>query len=555
MTRFLCSLALFVLITAPSVAAAGQSSTPRRDDFGDLIVLHLYGSYYEMGRQQARLLGPAMRRMYDYHVAKFRGEVVKRNSPARLLDWAAWWMTWIGPLYEESGFYEEMNGIADELGVSRADVLRAVAATSFGSTVFAATRGATADGDAIIGRGVDWSDGNGVMRPVVMHVHPSNGDRAYVLAGWPMIGAPAIGINDAGFALSFNFFITDETIGIPPQMRDRRALQTATTVEEGIRAFTGVRKRAMPTFMVMADSGDDIGMVECTPSACAVFRPQPPDADWLAQSNHARTPPMIPLDRYRSPDSFARRAAMEAAVRPHLGRITPAVAADIMRDRSNTPYVNDPCVANLYVLNAAVIQPRTKTLWHATSMQPLAPFGELLPFSVAADPGASEVLAADPRWGSDAMRREAEVIAEARSAVSAYDQGDLSGAQVVWDRQAARAEALLNPDRLAYARAVARLRQGQREQADTLLSSIDLDRAPFEIASTALLLRGILAGERGDAEAERRLFATAARHVERYPEFTDDYTAVVRRHIADGVAGRRVDIDFDRLPDLQYVPR
>jgi predicted choloylglycine hydrolase len=135
------------------------------------------------------------------------------------------------------------------------------------------------------------------MRPVVMHFHPNNGDLAYIIGGWPLIGAPAIGINAAGLALSFNFFVVDETIRLPPQMRDRRALQTATTVEEGLRVFTNVRRRAMPTFMVMADATGDIAMIECTPSVYAVFRPE---GDWFAQANHARTLTVIDFKTAKS---------------------------------------------------------------------------------------------------------------------------------------------------------------------------------------------------------------------------------------------------------------
>lgn len=541
-------------VAGPQTSAAAGHGEPRREDMGDLIVLHLYGSYYEMGRQQAHLLGPVARRMFDYHLDKFRREVAKSDSPARLLDRLAWLMTWLGPLYEESGFYEEMNGIADGLGVPRSDVLRAAAATSFGSTVFAATRSATVSGKPVIGRGVDWSDGNGVMRPVVMHFHPDNGDHAYVMAGWPMIGAPAVGINDTGFALSFNFFLTDETLGVPPQMRDRRALQTATTVADGIEVFTGVRKRAMPTFMVMADPTGDIAMLECTPSNCEVFRPQPPESDWFAQSNHARSQTMIPLDRYRSPDSFLRRAAMEAAVRPHLGRITPVLASQIMRDRSNTAYCNDPSVANLFVLNAAVVEPSSKTLWHAISMQPLAPFGELRPFSVATDTEPTSVLPADPRWGSAAMQHEAAVIAEARWAVLAYGSGNVAGAGTVWDRQAERQESLLNPWRLAYARALVRLHGKQFAQAEALLAGIDLQQAPFEIGSTAILIRAALAQRGGDDSAARALFSAGLRYMDAQPEITDSFSSAIRQQMELGAAGRSVAIDARQLPDLQYVP-
>src|SRR4030042_494246 len=192
----------------------------------------------------------------------------------------------IGPLYEESGCHDELGGIADGLGVTRRDLMRAVFTLTAGSTVFAATRSATADGRALIGRNVDWNDGGG----------------------------------------------------------RRRALQRAASVEEGIRIFEETRLRGISTFMVMADAAGEIAMVECTPDACAVFRPE---GDWFGQANHARTEAMIPHDGDRSPDSFERRAGMESAGQPHLGRLTPEVAAQILRDRANGRYANASTVANL----------------------------------------------------------------------------------------------------------------------------------------------------------------------------------------------------------------
>jgi hypothetical protein len=538
---------------AAPAAQAATTGTPRREERGDLIVLYLYGSYYDMGRQQAQLLGPVAQRMYAYHLDKYRRGLAAGGLGLRVQDFGMRLLTWVGPWYEQSGFFDEMNGIADGLGVPRADLLRAVVATAFGSTVFAATRSATQDGGAIIGRNVDWDDGDGTMRPVVMHFHPNNGDLAYIMGGWPLIGAPAIGMNEAGLALSFNFFVADEVVGVPPQMRDRRALQTAKTVDEGLRVFTAAYKRAMPTFMVMADANGDIAMIECTPSAYAIFRP-PPDQNWFAQANHARTRAMIPFDRYRSPDSFERRAAMEAAVRPHLGAITPAVAAQILRDRSNSNYVNDNTVANLSVLNAAVLQPGTKTLWHSTTMQPQAPFGEMVPFSVAADVSAVPPLPAAPGLGGAAMQREAAVVAEARWAVRAYQAGDVAGAGAVWDGIAARQEPLLHPDRLAYARALVRLRQGKLDEADALLATVDAARAPFEVRATALALRAAIAAHRGRRDRATEYAAQARVYLDAHPEYTDGYTQALREAVGSGAVQPLTDKVLLDLPDLQRVP-
>ncbi len=545
------ALALLLLGSATVVNAQTSAGVPRREDRGDLIVLHLYGSYYDMGRQQAQLLGPVARRMYEYHHAKYVRSLRDADLRMKLMDWGVGLLTRLGPLYEESGFFEEMNGIADGLGVARGDLLRAVMATSFGSTVFAATRSATADGGAIIGRNVDWDDGDGTMRPVVMHFHPNNGDLAYIMAGWPLIGAPAIGINAAGLALSFNFFIVDEIIGFPGQMRDRRALQTATTVEEGLRVFTNVRRRMMPTFMVMADAGGDIAMIECTPSAYAIFRP---DGDWFAQANHARTPAMIPFDRYRSPDSFSRRAAMEAAVRPHLGAITPALAAQIVRDRANSPYVNDSTVANPYVLNSAVIQPRSKTLWHSTTMQPEAPMGEMVPFSVGTDVSDTPALPADPRLSTPAMQHERAVVEDMRRATRLYNGGDVTAAEQIWDGIASRGEGSVNPARLTFGRAAARLRLNQLPEADALLATIDAADAPFDVALATYGFRALIADRSNRRGEALELYRHARAYADTHPEYTDMFSARARAAIDAGLAAPQVNRPIPDPPNLEYVP-
>ena len=549
-------LPTLLILLASSLVACGHHEPPpsaaRREDFGDLIVLHLYGSYYDMGRQQVELLGAVARQVYDYHRERYRTMIRWGDFGLRLTDWGASLLPMAGPLYEDSGFFDEANGMADALDVSRGDLFRAITAASFGSTVFAATRSATADGRALIGRNVDWGDANGILRPVVMHYHPNNGDLDYIMAGWPLIGAPAVGINSAGFALSFNFFVTEEIFGIPPEMRDRRALQTARTVEEGLQVFTSVRKRGMPTFMVMADAAGDIAMIECTPSACAIFRPE---GDWFAQANSARTAEMIPLDRYRSPDSFARRAAMEAAVRPHVGRLTPTLAAEIIRDRSNSRWVNDPTVANLYVLNAAVIHPATKTLWHATSMQPEAPFGELVPFSAAPDLPPAAPIARDPRFGTPEIQREIAVVEEARWAVRRYADGDFSSAGAVWDNFAARGEPLLHPDRLAYVRGVVRWKEGKLDAADRLFATLDTNRAPFEVRASGAVGRAVIADQQGRRDDAIVWYRVAQSYLDGSPQYTDDYTQTLRRIAAAGLQEPQTADALADAPDLQYVPQ
>ncbi len=526
-----------------------------REDRGDLIVLHLRGSYREMGRQQVELLGPLAQEVYEVQRADWYGLIKDLGFAGKLADlilprfWTSLWFR-----FEKSGYYEEMNGMADALRVSRADGWRGVVgALGSGSTVFLATRSATPDGQAIVGRNVDWPDRYGCRRPVVSHYHPTNGDLAHVIATWPILGFPIVGLNEAGLALSMNFFAADEILGLGrSQWPWRRALQQATSVEDGIRTFTETRNRGLAGFAAMADANGEIAIVECTPTECAVFRP---DGDWFAQSNHALTEKMIPHDRGRNLDTFSRRVAMEDAVRPHLGKITPEIAARIIRDRSNSSYVNDSTVANTGVINSVVVHPASNILWHSTTKQPLAPFGEMVPFSVSVDVSNTPTLPADPRLGTPVMKHEAALIGELRRAVRLFDQGKAEEAGAIWDRLAENPEPILEPSRLTWARARVRWTVGRSEDADELLAGLDTDGVIFEVRGHGLVVRALIAdraGRRGDAI---RLYRRAQAYLDAHPDYNHQFIeAPLRAIVSAGLKAPQVKGSMPKMPDLQKVP-
>jgi hypothetical protein len=339
----------------------------------------------------------------------------------------------------------------------------------------------------------------------VVHYRPTNGDLEYLFAGWPLVGLPTVGVNEAGFALSFNYFETDPQVGLAmPQWPHRRALQTARTVEDGIRLFVEARERGISSFMVMADASGAIAMVECSTKSCAVYRPE---ENWFGQANHARTPEMIPFDRYRSPDSFDRRSGMENAVRPWLGRLTPEVATEILRDRSTHPWPNASNVANLAVLNAAVVHPASRTLWHSTTMQPHAPFGAYLGLSLGKDAPPPRTLPASPLLVSDAMAREREAVAAARHALHAFLEGRYAEAAVGFEALLRATPPVLDPARLAIGVALARFANGETVAARSALTPSLDESAPIDVRISALLLAARCAdllGGRDDALAGYR---------------------------------------------------
>lgn len=542
MRRTRCLLGLLVagVVLATGAGATGASQ-PSRRDAGDLIVLEVSGSYEAMGRQQAELLGEDLRRVYTLQKADHDRAVAHGGVSATLLDvagiplWAA-----VGGAFDDSSLHDELAGMAAGLGVSRSDLMRALLSLGGGSTVFAATRGATADGAALIGRNVDWDDGLGARRPLLVHYRPDNGDLEHLFAGWPLVGVPTVGVNAAGFALSLNYFETDPQVGmLLPQWPHRRALQKARSVAEGIEIFEQARERGISAFMVMADAAGEIAMIECTPKRCAVFHP---GDDWFAQSNHARTPEMIPFDRYRSPDSFDRLAGMEAAVRRHAGGITPEAAAEILRDRSTHPWPNASNVANLYVLNAAIVHPASRTLWHATSMEPFAPFGAYEGFSLA--PGVAPAkIAASPFSGSAPQARERASIDRARRALHAAAEDRAAEAVPLFDAILAESPLVLDPARIALGAGWARLAAGDATGAQAVLARARAAAVADDVRIDALSLSALAADRLGRRDEAAALHAATLALIEAHPEWN-----VYGAHAELARRGARAAIPADTKP-------
>jgi len=515
MRRLLAVFVVLFVILASSIASAEE---PRREDIGDLIVLHLYGSYREMGRQQAELLGPVLRDVYESQLSDYKDLVADAGLGGWLFN-SLYLPPYnaLAPITDDSGLYEEMAGIASGLGVPSRNVMRALLSLSAGSTVFVATRTATADGQALIGRNVDWNDGFGRRRPVVAFYHPDGDDLDYIFVGWPLVGLPTVGVNEAGLAISFNFFITDPEVSLFfPSWPHRRALQKAKTVNEAIEIIANARRRGIAAFLALADASGDIALVECTPHKYAVFRP---DADWFAHANHARTPEMTPYDNYRHPDSFERRARMENAVQPHVGQLTPERAVEILRNRAGEPFANASTVANLSVLNPAIVHPVSRTLWHSTKMQPHAPFGSFVPFTLGAGVDlptfpASEALT------KGSLEQESKEIQAVRRVFEIQRAKKFEEAREAWDALLATQLSTLDVRRLALASALTRDELGDNEGAFKVLEQAANEAAHFDTRATALVSRGILLDRLGRREEAIQQYGAALKHFATRPEFT-----------------------------------
>jgi hypothetical protein len=307
-------------------------------------------------------------------------------------------------------------------------------------------------------------------------------------------------------------------------------LQKATNVAEAVRIIRESPNRGIAGFVSLADAEGEIALLECTPAACERV---PADGDWFAQSNHARTERMIRHDRGRSLDSFTRRPAMEAAVGARLGRITPEAATDILRDRSNSPYVNESVVANASAFHSVVMHPASRSLWHSTARQPQAPFGELAGFTAVPDDAPPPALPADERFRSPEMEQEREVIQEVRRAMQLFDEGHVMEALAVWEGLAD--EPLLEPRRTRWACARAKWTLGELREALTLLDELDGDETPFDLRANALTARAQLLDRLGRREEALAAYRTALACLDANPQYNDGLIAPLRGRIAAGL--------------------
>jgi hypothetical protein len=512
-----CTLGMLLAAALP--AASAGAAEPRRIDHGDLIVLEVHGSYHEMGRQLGELLGEDGQRVLELNL-----EFYRRSQPGGAGAWffdrivlplAARFMS------DDTSVMDEASGYAEAMGVSRTDFLRSQigAGTAAGSTVLAATRSATADGNALLVRNVDWIDFGGLLKPTVIHYHPDNGDQEYLSAGWPLLQIPTVGVNASGLAFSLNYFATEPQM--EPTSRSypyRRVLQQAKTVDEAIALFQSDFPIVIAGFGVVADAAGDIALVECTTTRCAVFRPE---QDWFAHSNHARTESMQDVDHFRGPDSLDRRRLMEAAFAPHQGRLDPARGAEILRNREGHAFPNASVVGNLFALNAAVLEPARRVLWHSDLIEPYAPFGSYVPIAIDGHGEGLQPLPDSAFLKTEAYRAEAQAIAAVRAAVNAQlVAGDLQRANQLWAEIFADPPQQLDVSLLALGWAYSLLQEERFAECATVLDSHVAPAASREARVSAALLRGACADGLGERDRAIASYDQANALMEEVPDYS-----------------------------------
>lgn len=413
-------------VPVPTIAAADltqflpvnwQSVAPHREDRGNIKVVWLRGTPYEMGYQHGQLL-------HD-EIASIGSTVI---TAARLAGKGLA----LGRLASKRTYpalIEECRGLVDatqDLGmtmdaclvVAYADVFQEILGYTLpqelfwdGCNQFVAANNATVDGRLYHGSSVD-NDKKPVPYVInnsVLFVRQPNQGLPHVFVGYPAAIWPNSGMNVAGITLGLDTAHPDTPDELSLQGRSNvqimaKILETATSFDQA-RAIMETQPRVRANLIMITDGKSrQAGVFEFTGKSLGVRSLQ--ENGVLYVTNHFVLPEMyekqpLPID----PSSESRFERFKQLMEPdqrssYYGQFQPEVMAKILRDRVN-PYTQQASPSELFdddaspggngALRQAIYDPERLKLWIAAGQPPVPenPFvcfslGELLQFPNAA---------------------------------------------------------------------------------------------------------------------------------------------------------------------------
>jgi hypothetical protein len=384
---------------------------------GNLKILRLKGTYYEMGRQHATFLRDQL----------LIGVDTLENDPT---------LSMLEPLAEALGFIDEAmvqsypsmldecQGMADVLGDEGWTMGRCIALAygevilelmtmpSSSCTQFAAKGAATGGGELLHGRNLDWDMIPYLLEHPVVIVRAPEGRIPYVVVGFPGNVAPYNGINAAGLAIASNENSTkddkDRTGRSSVQMQ-AEILATATSLAEA-RAFIEAQDRMTSENLLVSDGANRTAAVfELTANNMAVTEIGQSGVVYI--TNHFVHEDMVPLGTNVSDDASTKSRFMRVkqllepghADSVH-GSLDIAAAVSVLRDRYNPikdttaaedAFDNEGTIANNGCIYSMVFAPERRMFWLATGDLPI-PANTFVGFSVDELLGLGEAAIPDP---------------------------------------------------------------------------------------------------------------------------------------------------------------
>lgn len=371
----LCFLALMLLLprgaaqaAKPSVDVAlhGKLFTIGTGD-NRLSVLYLRGTPYEMGYAHGKLCAKEVR-YFVTHVEPIM-LLGMGCSPTRV---DSIWKLYAKHLRPE--YLQELKGLADGSGVSLRDIERLSAIpdiSQWSCSFFAADGKATAHGDLIQIRALDYTTNAGIQKyPALIVCYPDHGV-PFVNVGWLGFCGMVTGMNADGIAMSEIGDDWDKQTnnfdGRPLTYVMRDAVQFGTTLEEAIHQVRDYPRTLSILYCLSSGKTGQMVALQTSHDKCYIYSP--------SNLPFPTQPGMVYMSMGMDSDWNAK---LGKALLQDYGKLTVPMAEQIMHELKTGS------------LHAVVFKPATGDLWvaNATERQMAydRPFLHFNLFKALADP-------------------------------------------------------------------------------------------------------------------------------------------------------------------------
>lgn len=351
--RWLSLAALTGLILLAIGCPADDDDSAAKEPFdasleyrGDIAILRVGGTHYEMGHQHGTLL----------HDKLIEGGEWVEGSEFALLETFAINTGLIDEAMANSypEVLDECQGMVDAMDSSIWSMDRCLLLAYGGVTVdvfldefygcsqFAAAGDATGGGPLVHARNLDWSDLRFIIEnPLLVVRHPDDGVNNVVF-GFPGGVSPYSGINEAGIGIA-----TNQVQAKTSPMRDGNdttqntfmVLQQAHTLDEALDILYAAGRSAGEVYVVSSGSENRGVVFETAPEGVAV---REMSDGVIYATNHFEQPEMVSLDTPHDPASStqSRFDRLGQLLNPDgqdtlYGGVDETIAVQVLRDRYN----------------------------------------------------------------------------------------------------------------------------------------------------------------------------------------------------------------------------
>ena len=408
----------------------------------DIYIVHLRGTYEEMGRQHAALATEACGALAFHYMGGLIEKLVAHAVPliSRPAGFALKrWFLGRNRARLSDEIRAHLRAFAEGLGVKLSqaeavflvpDILHYLAGRSMTPLAFPpmcsgffAFGGATRDGKLLLGRNFDffgrgvWNDSNAL---IVMH--PKNAQRICWIGA---LGASvsAQGFNESGlvFSLHTKFCRDVSSAGTPLFSLCHDIMAHCTTLDEAIGRFRGDARMCGLTVFLVDTRARKAACVEFSAKHHQVVSPE---NDVLVRTNHYTTERMRPYGIAPHPwqrNSHARLRRIQELLEAHRGTLAPedlpVILSDCLDPYEERTRVTGSIVAGLNTTQSFAMSPDDDSIWVAKADHPVCHSDRYAGFRLSA------LLEGDrDRYSCDDLRGAQQLDPIQRSALREYVQ-------------------------------------------------------------------------------------------------------------------------------------